>query len=238
MSGRLSWLVPLLALMFLVRPSFAADFSEQQRCFAAEVDRSVSCLVEVCQVAWRFDNLRPLLGRAKWPEATLFKPAEAPVIHLSPGSPRYRVIVGQMAYWDARAYYGKKCLLDISRLAVDDDVKSEILRAGGQLVEAKASYRRACAWAWPYTNLRPLAKQPGLEPVTILNPFLPVPTVNLSSASADYKEIVAQLTYWDAEVSRCEKSLQKVLEKNHVPLPAANPPKRAPGRKAKPAPAN
>ncbi len=238
MSGRLSWLVPLLALMFLVRPSCAADFSEQQRCFAAEVDRSVSCLVEVCQVAWRFDNLRPLLGRAKWPEATLFKPAEAPVIHLSPGSPRYRVIVGQMAYWDARAYYGKKCLLDISRLAVDDDVKSEILRAGGQLVEAKASYRRACAWAWPYTNLRPLAKQPGLEPVTILNPFLPVPTVNLSSASADYKEIVAQLTYWDAEVSRCEKSLQEVLEKNHVPLPAANPPKRAPGRKAKPAPAN
>ncbi len=238
MSGRLSWLVPLAALLLLIRPSWAADFSEQQRCFAAEVERSIGCLIDVCKVAWRFDNLRPVLGRAKWPEATLFKPAEGPVIHLSPGSPRYRAIVGQIAYWDARSYYGRKCLLDISRLSVDDDVKSEILRAGGQLVEAKASYRRACAWAWPYNNLRPLAKQPGLEPVTIVNPFLPVPTVNLSSASPDYKEIVAQLTYWDAEVARCETSLKEVLEKNHVLLPNAGPPKRAPGKKAKPAPGN
>ena len=32
MSGRLSWLVPLAALLLLIRPSWAADFSEQQRC--------------------------------------------------------------------------------------------------------------------------------------------------------------------------------------------------------------
>ena len=126
-----------------------------------------------------------------------------------------------MAYWDARFCYGRKCLLDTSHLSVDDDLKSEILRLGGELVEAKASYRRACRWAWPYTNLRPLAKQPGLEPATIVNPFIPVPTVNRSPSSPDYKEIVAQLGYWEAAVCRCEKSLKDFFEKNNIPLPEA-----------------
>ena len=230
MFGRLICLVPLMALA-LVRPTSAADYGEQQACFAVEVDRSLGCLVNVCKVAWTFDNLRPVLGRANWPEATLFKPAEAPVIHLSPGSPRYRAIVGEIAYWDARSCYGKKCLLDTGHLSAKDDVKLEILRVGGQLVEAKANYRRACTWAWPYSNLRPLAKQPGLEPATILNPFLPVPTVNLSSSSPTYKEIVAQLVCWDAEVSRCEKSLKDICEKNNIPLPNAGAQKHARGEK-------
>jgi hypothetical protein len=231
MYGKLTWLViSLAALALAARAASPADFSEQQRGFAAEVDRSLECLKEVCGVAWAFDNLRPAALRAKWPEGTLFKPPEGPVIHLSPGSPRYRAIIGQMAYWDARAYYGKRCLLDTGRLSVDDKLKSELLRLGGELVEAKANYRRACAWAWPYANLRPLLKEPGLEPVTILNPFLPVPTVNLSTASPTCKEIVAQLNHWDAEVVHCEKDLKDFLDKNKIPVPGAGSKKHAGAR--------
>ena len=213
--------ISLVGLTLSTPSASAADFSEQERLFDSEVSRSLECLKDVCRVAWPYDNLRPAALRAKWPEGTLFKPPETPVIHLSPGSPRYCAIVGQMAYWDARAYYGKKCLLDVGRLKVDDKLKTEILRLGGDLVEAKANYRRACAWAWPYENLRPLLKQPGMEPITILNPFLPVPTINLSRSSPTCKEIVAQLGHWDAEVCRCEKDLGDFLKQNNIPMPGA-----------------
>jgi hypothetical protein len=233
MSGRLIALVPAMLFVLLTRISSAVDFSEQQRCFEAEVNRSLECLVQVCQAAWPYDNLRPAVFRAKWTQATLFNPAE-PVIHLSVGSPRYREIVGQMAYWDTRCCLGRKCLFDASHLSVKDEVKSEILSLGGALVEASANYRKACAWAWPYVNLRPFVKQPGVEPATILNPLLPVATAQLSPLGPDYKEIRMQLNYWEAEVCRCEKNLKDCFEKNNIPLPKAGgqkpaAPKPAPG---------
>ena len=222
MSGRLIGLASLVVLLLPIRPSCAADFSEQQTYVQGEVERSRSRLVAVCKVAWTYDNLRPTVARAKWPQGTLFQPPEAPVIHLSQGSPIYRRVVGQMAYWDARSYYWEKCLLDTSRLEVADEVRSEILGIGTRLAEAKASYKEACAWAWPYSNLRPLVKQPGLEPETILNPLLTVPAVNLSPSNPDYQEIVTKLEYWEAEVRRSETRLKNYFDTNKIPLPAAD----------------
>ncbi len=94
----------------------------------------------------------------------------------------------------------------------EQEIEDEIGRVGSELDHARASYGRACAWTWPYFNLKPLCKAPGFEaatirgpmskapvidPATILKIFLPVPVIRLSEASPDYKEIRLSLDYWE-----------------------------------------
>ena len=82
----------------------------------------------------------------------------------------------------------------------------------GELDQAHASYGRACAWAWPYVNLRPLCHQPGFEADTILNPFLPVPKIRLSEASPDYKETVAALRNWEPKIGNAHARLKDLYD--------------------------
>ena len=53
-------------------------------------------LTKVCAEAWQYDNLRPTVARAVWPQGTMFKAPEVPVKQLSPASPLYR---GSLDKW-------------------------------------------------------------------------------------------------------------------------------------------
>jgi hypothetical protein len=99
--------------------------------------------------------------QAVWPQATILTPPEGPVKHLSPGSPRYRRLVGEMAYADTIHVWGKKYFVNnpLHDLPLSDDEKREALHLLREFARAKAEYRRACAWAWPYANLRQVHKQ-------------------------------------------------------------------------------
>ena len=229
MSNKLTWLLISMATLALAVPSSrAADRAEQTRLLQHAAQKALSNLNDVCLEAWKYDNLRPTIARAVWPEGTLFKPPEVPVIHLSPGSPQYRAIVGQMAYWGSLCASLRQRLAD--RLAErkagpqgggalqpknnesDEDVDEETFRVENERDHAKASYRRACAWAWPYVNLRPMCHQPGFEPDTILNPLIPVPVVGLSPASPDYNEIVTALNCWELRARNGERRVKDLHE--------------------------
>jgi hypothetical protein len=172
----------------------------------SQATEAASQLRQVCSQAWKYDNLRPTTRRAVAPLGGIFNPAPEPVIHLSPGSPDYRYIVGEMAYWyslcsakASRAILADKTAAPggVARLAkikaVDDSIVEELRYTGDAADILKASYCQACAQAWPYVNLRPRCKEPGFEAATILNPFLPVPTIKLSEAGQDYQEITSAL---------------------------------------------
>ena len=205
----------------------------------------MSNLNDVCLEAWKYDNLRPTVARAKWPHGTIFQPPEGPTIYLSPGSPKYRAIVGQMAYW-ASLYASRQQRL-AERLAEqkggpppgggalqpkssdsDEDVGEERFRVENERDHAKASYWRACAWAWPYANLRPNCHVPGFEPDTIVNPFIPVPVVRLSEGSPDYKVIVMAMTYWEPRGVNGERRVKDLRDDEKAAAAAAARVKRNP----------
>jgi hypothetical protein len=94
--------ISLLVFPVLVTPAVSkgpsAESAEEMLRLGQELNAVLASLVEVCQVAWTFDNLRPTVARAVWPEGTPFRPPQAPIIHLSPGSANYQEIVGEMAF--------------------------------------------------------------------------------------------------------------------------------------------
>src|SRR3972149_2463109 len=188
------------------------------------MDEALAHLIAVSYEAWTFDNLRPTIARAVWPVGTVFRPPEGPVVHLSPGSPEYRAIVGEMAFWDS-FYDSRKKRLG-ANVKLDDEIRHEVRRLEKELDYAKANYRRACAMACPYFNMRHLVPEGGFKPDTILNPFIPVPdAIRLSEQSPHYKEIVKALNNWGPRILGCESHLKELLE-NHKPRNAVPPPPR------------
>ncbi|MDY0168609.1 MAG: hypothetical protein RBS80_18825 [Thermoguttaceae bacterium] len=198
-----------------VLPDIEQVISGEMRTLTEEINYTVKRLLEVCGEAWQFDNLRPTVERAVWPEGTLWKPPRAPVIHLSPGSARYQHLVGEMAHWASLYDYRVQRLIELRReekaiaedprRAIDVEWRKELYNARKHLDVAKAQYRRACAWAWCFHNLRPLVPEPGFEPATIINPFIPVPEVHLSEASPDYRKIVEALGQRQEGMQRWEQ---------------------------------
>jgi len=211
-------LICLVVLAIVFSSSYAADQADQAERARLEYElrQATKALVDYCTSppVWTYDNLRPTLLRAVAPFGTIFNPPKGPVIHLSPGGPRYRPIVGEMMY---RYYF---CLSRKERLAEFmarqevstappvrfpsppslADVDGEMRSIEHELDYARACYGRACGWAWPYINLRPLCKAEGFEPATILNPFVPVPTTRLSEANPDFKVIIATLAAWEPKI--------------------------------------
>lgn len=146
------------------------------------------------------------------------RPPAMPVVHLSPGSVNYRRIVGQAMYLycvlgsrqqrlaeflaasekqaednaggQASAFHWDppKCDEEYEESFADD-----LLHLEQELDQARGGYGRACAWAWPYFNTRPMCRLPGFEPKVILNPLLPNPIIGLSETSPDYRAITAAL---------------------------------------------
>jgi tetratricopeptide (TPR) repeat protein len=233
------------ALGFNIRMGCGAEPNEPPS-LDAGLEDALSHLIAVCNEAWKYDNLRPVALRAKWPQGSMFQPPAGPVVHLSPGSPDYRIIVGEIAYWDSM--YGSRrsraadALFGPTTKAVpgdaapaprkhpsasgtyqvdDEDAAGEAHRVERQVEHAKASYRRACAWAWPYANLRPMCHQPGLEPATILDPLIPVPTVMLSQGCDDYTLIVTSLAYWEPIAQNGERRLKDLLDDGKAAAEAA-----------------
>ena len=221
MPGKLTWLVIwMTGLVFAVPSSHAADPGEQTR-LEHEVAEAAANFIGFCRSpeVWRYDNLRPTILRAVAPIGTLFHPPEVPVVHLSPGSPDYRRVVGGMMYryylWVSRKQHLAEFLAEqeaggappvVGALLpksseYDESLGEETNRVESELDNARASYGRACGWAWPYVNLRPMCHQPGFEAATILNPFIPVPKIRLSEASPDYKETVTALNYWEPKIA-------------------------------------
>ena len=235
MPGRLTGLlISMAVLAFTVTSSRAADPGEQGR-LEHDVAEAAANFVSFCSSpeVWRFDNLRPTVLRAVAPIGSIFHPPEVPVVHLSPGSPDYRKIVGQMMYLFS-LYVSRRerlaeflaeqkagapppppqraraVLANISS-AADIEIGDETHRVENELDHARASYGRACAWGWPYINLRPMCHTPGFEAATILNPFLPVPKIRLSEASQDYKVIVAAMNHWEPKIPNAKARLKDLL---------------------------
>ena len=219
--GMFLWLtIWMAALTFAVPSGQAADSGEQAR-LEHEVTEAAAAFVAFCRSpdVYRYDNLRPMIERALAPMGSILRAPPVPVEHLSPGSPRYRTIVGQMMYlyyiWISRKqrldeYCAAKDAGKVPPVAALAEPKNdpyevtfidEVSKMERELDHARASYGRACGWAWPYVNLRPMCHKPGFEAATILNPFLPVPTIRLSEASPDYQTTVTALNYWEPKIS-------------------------------------
>jgi hypothetical protein len=235
MSSRLIWWFVWMVVFQIASPSsYAADSTEVTR-LKQEVAEALAGLTDVCREAWQYDNLRPTIARAVWPEGTLFHPPQIPVVHLSAGSPYYRAVVGQMAYWGSLSASRIQRLVDFTAgrkvpppqgkavLMNGSSVEEEIPGAEKELDHAKASYRRACAWAWPFANLRPLCHQPGLEPATIINPFIPVPDggIALAPTNPDYPLIVAALHDWEPRIPPASVRLKDLLDDRQAAAEAA-----------------
>ena len=228
----------MMAMAWAVSPSHALDPGEKARLEQELQDASLH-LADVCGTAWKYDNLRPTTKRAVAPLGTLFQPPDVPVVHLSPGCPDYEMIVGEMVYWFSLCGSKKKRLMEIDAKEKNDQpggkdreqhaikakvaekvgkaydaegLLTEIYRAENELDRTIASYGRACAWAWPFANLRPLCNQPGFEPATIINPYIPVPTIQLSEASPDYKTIVVSLDHWGSRIPIAKARLKDILD--------------------------
>ncbi len=194
------FLAPLLGLTSAARAQDTA--SEEARLQAAAKEALVQ-LQAVCADAWRFDNLRPTILRAVAPVGNAFQRPEAPIVFLSPGTPAYRYYVGQMTYWFS-LYQSRMQRADEERKTTAPplgELSPQARAAYGELTNdmrhatdmadlLKARYWRICAQAWPYVNLKPLCKLPGIEAATILNPFLPVPTIALGD-QAEVQRITA-----------------------------------------------
>ena len=176
--------------------------------------------------------------RAVAPIGTLFHPPEVPVVHLSPGSPDYRRIVGEMMYRFSLYTSRKERLAEFlaeeraptsqpggavaaKSIPADKYLGEDTHRVENELDHAKAGYGRACAWAWPYVNLRPMCHQQGFEAATILNPFIPVPTIRLSEASPDYKETVKTMNYWEPEIPHAKARLTDLHDDRNSAVAAA-----------------
>ena len=230
MCAKLTWLLIAMAALALVTPpSYAADPGQQAR-LERDVAEAAAGFINFCRSpeVWRYDNLRPTIMRAVAPIGTIFQPPQVPVVILSPGSPDYRIIVGQMAYLYSIYASRKQRLSDFlggeepgappvgwalpqAHDEYEEDFDEDALHVEGELDQAHGCYGRACAWAWPYVNLRPMCDQPGFEAATILNPFLAVPTIRLSEASPAYQETVAALHYWEPKIGNA-KAQQKDLQ--------------------------
>jgi hypothetical protein len=168
---------------------------------SVEVQDALSRLVEVSKIAWTFDNLRPTLSRAVWPGGTAFAPPQAPVVHLSPASPVYGELLGEMAFWDA--VYGARSV------RLHETAPTERARLEKELDYAGAEYRRASARAWAYNNLRTLVRGGGSESATIINPFLPAPAVYLSPSSPTAIEIIGAMRSSEARIKALKEALEK-----------------------------
>ena len=83
-------LISIATLALPVSSSRAADLAEQARLLREGVQEALANLTKVCAEAWQYDNLRPTVARAVWPQGTMFKAPEVPVKQLSPASPLYR----------------------------------------------------------------------------------------------------------------------------------------------------
>lgn len=182
---------------------FAVDPSEEARQFQTETGTALARFQQAAAEAWQYDNLRPAIARIRWPEGTIFKPPQAPVIHLSPGSQRYRELVGSLYLWGSLYEFRRARVTEVGK----NSEAVQLLEK--QLDWAKANYIKAYAWAAPYANLRGLV---GAVPASgvLGNVFLPPPTLNLSPGSADYKQIVAELKSWPTVIDRCERQLEKL----------------------------
>ena len=227
--GKLAWLlVAMMGLAFAVPSSYAADPGEEAR-LRQDVAEASKRLHDVCLCAWKYDNLRPTTLRAVAPIGGLLNPPQFPVVHLSPGSPDYRTVVGEMMYCNWFCVSRQQRLAELAkgrepdaqpdaraapirRSAADEEIGEETQRVENELDHATASYGRACAWAWPYINLRPLCHAPGFEAATILNPFIPVPKIRLSEASPDYKVIVAAMNHWEPKIPNAKARLKDLLD--------------------------
>lgn len=209
MSFRMRRLISVVlcavAILWCIAETVYADPAEVAR-LTSEADAALTRFRTACLHAWKYDNLRPTILRAVAPLGTAFQPPDVPVVHLSPASPDYQLVVGEMAYWYS-LYMSKSTRLVEERQvalpgdpeippqakAVDGLVAEELRYTADAADDVRASYWQVCAQAWPFINLRPLCGLPGIEADTILNPFLPVPVIKLSEASPDYKQIVASL---------------------------------------------
>lgn len=225
-----------VCLALAVPASYGADPAEQVR-LERELQEASQTLVTYCTTGdvWRYDNLRPTLLRAVAPFGTIFNPPKAPVIHLSPGSPYYRPIVGQMMYHYYFCASRKERLIEFMAAEQEAeqpavlvvppkslaDVDEERRCVEYELDNARASYGRACGWAWPYINLRPLCQAEGFEPATILNPFVPVPTTRLSEANPDYKLVVATLATWGPKIPNAKARMNDLRDDHRSALASA-----------------
>jgi hypothetical protein len=213
------------------QPSTATDVPAELVQLQREVAEAWADFVRFCgrPDVWQYDNLRPTICRAVAPilPNPNFDPSKGPVMHLSPGSPRYREIVGEMMYLHSFYVSRKERLVEFRKKLetaasegnmappptngkYQQEITKEIRRAEAELEQARANYARACAWAWPYINLRPMCRLPGFEADTILNPFIPVPKIKLSEASPDYKAIVVALTEWEPKVQKAAARLKEL----------------------------
>ena len=240
MSGKLNWFsIAMAGLSFAVSSGYAADPGEQAR-LEQEVRDAAQQFAGFCArpEVWRYDNLRPTIQRAVAPLGTIFRPPQVPVVHLSPGSPDYRRVVGQMMYWYYLCASRKQRFTEFiagQRAGVppvgrallpksdadNESLDDETHRVESELDNARASYGRAFAWAWPYVNLRPLCHQPGFEAATILNPLVPVPKIRLSETSPDYQETVAALSVWEPKIGNASTRLKDLLDDRKAAAEAA-----------------
>jgi len=208
MPYKLVWLSVFAVTLSFAVPSSQAGITGEQALLQQEVAEASARFGNVCRVAWGHDNLRPTPLRAIAPVGTPFRPAQVPVVFLSPGSSDYRKVVGEMMYWYSLLGFRKQRLAEFATWpkgsVTDENLGEEIRRVQNEFDNARAKYRKACAWAWPYSNLRPLCHKPGFEPATIPNPFLPVPTIPLSQANPDYVVIVASLEVWEPRIGMAQ----------------------------------
>lgn len=204
--------------------------SDEMLTVSGELDYAGTRLMETCGEAWQFDNLRPTVQREKFPQGTPFKPPAGPVVHISPGSARYQRLVGDMLYWAALCDYRKMRLAELQTeeravaaeggRVLDEAMRERNYSAHRGCDMARAEYRRACAWAWCFANMRSKEHQPGFEPATIINPFIPVPRVHLSPASPDHRKIVQSQEYWKKSVATWEPLVARLATR---PLPCKAP---------------
>ena len=219
-------LVSMTGLVSVIPSGHAADPSEQarleQEVRGASKPRGLLCSSRRLEVR----QLASTILRAVAPIGTIFRPPEVPVVHLSPGSPDYRRVVGEMMYcFSLYASLQQRLTefvaeqkaggalpgggaLPVKGITDDEDLCEETHRIESELDNARAGYGRACGWAWPYVNLRPMCRQPGFEATTILNPFLPVPKIRLSEASPDYKETVAAPNTCESKIGNAKARLK------------------------------
>lgn len=71
MCCRLAWLFACIIGVAVANSSESATAAHERFRLEREVAEALAGLTEVCQEAWRYDNLRPAMNRTKWLEATI-----------------------------------------------------------------------------------------------------------------------------------------------------------------------
>ena len=224
MSGRLTWLLVFAAALAVAVPSSYAATADESSRLAEEASEAKTNLEQVCRLAWRFDNLRPTMARAASLQKflTALTPSD-PMVHLSAASSYYRKLVGQIAYWASLVESRAERMKEYGSGQAASAAEEEIPGAEREFDFAQASYLRACAWAWPYANVRPLCHAPGFQPAEFLNPLVPTPEGRLwlSTGDPDYKTIVATLDEWEPKVLRAAARLKDLLADRQAAAAAA-----------------